>query len=252
MNFKNLGKRVVGLSFVLVPALALIGAAETNAEQKKLPKQVRALLAMTPSDHQAKVTLEDDDMEMTANLHTLNSFQEKHGLLGIVWNDIFLRAFVDKKTGETSYQVYFTYRGNAQTWPRLNQVNYEGPSGLQNANLDRIASDVDCTGSRYIGCTYTEVVGFDAPEPFLREIASKYQTDQLSGGAWKMRFKGQSGLDVDEVLLSAEVSGLLMAVDQYKVQRGIAPVANFKPEPKPDAEGAAEEMNENEAREAEL
>ncbi|MFI8667131.1 hypothetical protein ACIGGE_11905 [Qipengyuania sp. NPDC077410] len=252
MSLKNLVTRVVGLSFAFAPVLALTAPDAASAKQKKLPKQVRAVLAMTPEDHQAKVTLEDDDMEMTAKLHTLQSYQEKHGLLGIVWSDIFLRAFVDKKTGHTDYQVYFTFRGTSETWPRLNQVNYDSPSGLQNSNLDRIASDVDCTASRYTGCTFTEVVAFDAPEDLLWEVAKRYRADQSPPAAWRFRFKGQSGKNVDEGLLAAEISGLLMAVAQYKAQRGIGPVASDESEPTSEVGEPAENTTEGETTEAEL
>lgn len=203
-----------------VAALALASSGGIAAKEKKVPKQVRELLAMSPADHAARVTVSDDSMETVAKLHTQESFQEKRGLLGIVWNDVFLRAFVDKTTGRTSYQVYFTFRGVQSSWPRLASANYEGPEGLKSTDLDRLASDVDCAGSNlYGGCTYMEAVAFEVDEDLLRTIADRHGTGDA---VWRIRFKGQSGINIDEGLVPAEVAGLLARVDQYRSSRGLS------------------------------
>ena len=206
----------------LIIALVIGGlaASPASAQDKKLPKQLRALIAMTPEDHLKKVAIDDDAMEVVATLDTSGSFQEKHGLLRIVWSDIFLRAFIDKTTGTATYQVYFQFKGQPSAWPRLNTANYEKAGGLESASLQQIGSDVSCSG--YMGCTYTEVVVFEVGEDLLRDIASRYKPNDPN--AWRIRFKGQSGLDVDEGLVAGEVAGLLMAVDAYRTENGLEDV----------------------------
>lgn len=210
----------MGLRVFCGAAIAgLLAASPSVAKDKKMPKQLRQLVAMTPEDHLRQVSVDDDNMEVVATFDTSKSFQEKRGLLKIVWNDIFLRGFVDKQSGKTQYQVYFQFRGASRGWPRLNTANYQTAEGLKSAELRQIGSDVDCTASRYVGCTYTEVVTFPVEEELLRAIADEYAPDQAV--AWKIRFKGQSGIDVDEGLMAAEISGLLTAVDRYRAQNGL-------------------------------
>ncbi len=83
--------------------------------------------------------------------------------------------------------------------------------------MRQIGSDVSCSG--YLGCTYTEIVIFEVEEDLLRTIAARYQPNEPV--AWRIRYKGQSGLDVDEGLVAGEVAGLLMAVDAYRAEHGL-------------------------------
>ncbi|WP_374414889.1 hypothetical protein [Novosphingobium colocasiae] len=174
---------------------------------------------MTPQDWTASTRLQDDSLETSAQFDTQLGFQEKHGLLGIVWSDVFLRAFVNKKTGETTYQVYFATVTQAGGWPFFNRVNYEMPGGPEAAELTKVGSDVDCTASRYTGCTYTEHVLFSPSRETLDKVATTYVPNAVS--AWKMRLKGQSGQTLDMFMTPAEVQGLLLAVDGYKAKSGL-------------------------------
>lgn len=72
----------------------------------ELPGQARQLLAMTPQDFQKSASFKDDALEVAATITTEPGFQEKHGLLRLVWSDSFLRAFVNKKNGAVTYQLY--------------------------------------------------------------------------------------------------------------------------------------------------
>lgn len=196
-------------------AASVLLASPAVAKEKKQPKQVRELLAMSPEQHAERVATKDDRLEAVATLDTSQSFQYKYGLLRIVWDDIFLRAFVDKASLTTTYQVYFRLHRPVNTWPRLETVNFETTNGLRTEKLRSIGSDVDCSTERLTGsCTFTEVVVFEVEEALLREIAARYVPD--TDNAWQMRFKGQSGLDVDISMMPAEVGGLLLAVDNYK------------------------------------
>ncbi|MFC3097354.1 hypothetical protein [Alteraurantiacibacter palmitatis] len=189
--------------------------------QRDIPRQIRELVAMSPEQHAALVTLEDDDLEAEATFHTMRSFQERRGLLRVVWNDIFLRAYVEKRTGTPRYQVYFVFRGQAPSWPRLRTANVSSPDGLQVIDLRQVSSDVDCAGAGIYGqCTYTEHVVFDVGEDVLRSVAAAYSPNNFV--AWQMRFKGQSGIDVDEGLVSGEVAGLLQRVDAYRASRSFS------------------------------
>lgn len=199
--------------------VGLLAGAPVSAQQQ--PKQIRQLLAMTPADHARLVKIVDHDLETVAKFDTHASFQFKQGLLGVVWNDIFLRAFVDKTTGKLSIQTYFRFRGEASTWPRFEVANFRTPEGIQSADLDRIFSDVSCSGvSRYGGnCAYLEEAVFNIDEQLARNIAATYAVG--AGMPWAIRFKGQSGLNVDMEILPAEMAGLLKRVDDYRTTLGL-------------------------------
>ena len=72
----------------------------------KINKAARAYLALTPADVRSLVQIQDDGLDTVATLDTQPVFLEKKGLLGIVWNDNFVRAYVDKKTGKAIFQLY--------------------------------------------------------------------------------------------------------------------------------------------------
>jgi hypothetical protein len=196
------------LWFLMAAGILSAGSAGHSAE-KKMPKQLGKLLAMTPVDFRNAVSVRDDSMETSATFTTEQGFQEKRGLLGIIWNDLFLRAFIDKKSGRATFQLYARLRYVAPSWRFYRSANYETDTGLQSVETTKLGTDVDCQNSRLLGgCTYNEDVAFDVPEPLLRTIASKYSA--TTPGAWRIRFKAQAGQDTDDGLVPAEVAGLLI------------------------------------------
>lgn len=199
---------------VLVPAMA--GAAD------KLPKQAQKLLAMTPTDFANSAELKDDSLEVTATITTQPGFQEKRGLLKIVWNDNFLRAFVDKKTGAATYQLYqrIAYAGSG--WKFYQLANYETPTGPKSVEVLKIGTNVDCSMSNIMGgCTYTETIAFPVDVDLLKTIAASYAPGVI--GAWRFKFKSQSGEDYTDGMVPAEVAGLLQAVANYRTAKGLPP-----------------------------
>lgn len=203
--------------FAFVAAVSLAAVPAASAPKEKVSKQILRLRAMTPADHAAKVSLEDDPMDFLATFSTKDSFQWKEGLFKQVWSDIFLRAFVEKSTGETKYQVYFHFFQLAQQWPNFSSVNYASPQGLQRAELQQIGSDVDCsTMTLYRMCAYSEHLVFSVPEELLRHYAGTYTPNGADG--WALRFKAQAGDDGNIEILPGEIAGLLMRVDEYRAK----------------------------------
>ena len=175
--------------------------------------QLQTALSLSKEHFKNTATVKDDSLDTVATITTVNGFQEKRGLLGIVWDDNFLRAFIDKKTGKTSFQIYQVIYYQGSGWNFFQTVNFETPSGPQSKPVTVISRDVDCTGSRYSGCTYVEHVAFDVDESLLRTIAANYSPGQRAG--WKFKFAAKSGRDYNDGMLPAEVAGLLDKVDEY-------------------------------------
>jgi hypothetical protein len=209
------------MRFLLIVALATsLIASPSNAgdKPKKISKQLQQLLAMTPAEFQASATLKDDYLETAATITTQNGWQERQGLLKIVNNDAYFRAFIDKRTGQTKFQVYeyVTYVGD---WAFFNAVNYETENGPVSTELDVLGRDVGTCSKWLGGCEHTETVAFAVDEDLLRSIASRYVPGAKAG--WHYRLKAKSGVQRDEVFVAAEVGGLLAAVDAYKAQHGL-------------------------------
>jgi hypothetical protein len=207
---------LVGLLFAIL-SIAPVSAKEEK--KQKIPKQLQQLLAMTPADFGSKISIKDDSLETTAVISTVNGWQYKEGLLKLVNSDQFFRAFINKKTGATNYQVYqyVTYYGDG--WAFFNLVNYETPNGPESKELDVISRDVTSC-SAYVGCGHVEHVAFSVEESLLREAASKYQPGNAQ--IWRFRLKAKSGAERDEGFVPAEIVALLKAVDDYKISKGLA------------------------------
>jgi hypothetical protein len=199
----------------LLIILVLGGCAMASRES-----QLQTALSLTKEHFKNTASLKDDSLDTVATITTINGFQERRGLLGIVWDDNFLRAFIEKKSGKLTFQVYqvITYQGDG--WKTFQSVNFETPNGPQSKPLIAIKHNVDCTGSRYSGCTFVEHVAFDVDENLLRIIARNYSPGQPV--AWKFKLNAKSGEDYNDGILPAEVAGLLERVDEYVVGAGLS------------------------------
>lgn len=205
---------------LLAPALVNIMLAMSSpaSADSHTDKAAKVALALTPDHFRSTAKVSDDSLDTTATITTEAGFQDKRGLLGIVWNDNFLRAFVDKKTGTATFQVYqrIAYSGD---WRFYQQVNYETPDGPEAAEVTSIARDViGC--SAYGGCTHDEAFGFEVPETLLRRIATLYQPGAALG--WRFKYKAKAGDDWQDGMLPAEIVGMLQVVDAYRREHGLS------------------------------
>jgi hypothetical protein len=204
-------KTMVLVTFCAMSILAGCAASST---------QMQNAINLTKEHFRNTATVKDDSLDTIAIITTVNGFQEKRGLLGIVWEDNFLRAHIEKKSGRTSIQIYQVLTYQSSGWNFYQSVNFETPNGPESRTLTSIKRDVDCTGSRYSGCTYTEHVAFDVDESLLRIIAQRYKPGQPI--AWKFKFSAKSGKEFTEGMLPAEVAGFLETLDTYRAAKGIA------------------------------
>lgn len=140
------GEDLMNYGIALLLALALSGCTTTSRES-----QLQTALSLTKEHFKNTAMVKDDSLDTIATISTVNGFQEKRGLLGIVWEDNFLRAFIDKKTGKTSFQLYQVINYQGGGWNFYQTVNFETTSGPQSTPVTVISRDVDCTGSRYGG-----------------------------------------------------------------------------------------------------
>lgn len=206
--------------FLFVTALVLVAvssAAPALAETKQ-EKEIDRLFSLTPADFKNSALHNENDLDVVATITTEKGFQERRSLLNLVWEDTFLRAFINKKTGQTTYQVYSTIRHSGD-WRYYETVNYTLPDGtIAVAPLINIARNVGyCSASS--SCDLTEVVAFDVPETLLHKVAELYKAEDKTG--WKFKYNAKSGPQYMETITGAEVVGMLQAVDEYKKLKNV-------------------------------
>jgi hypothetical protein len=194
----------------LVCGLVCCGIPSVGLAQK-LTKQQRQFLALTPADFERTMTVKDDALDTVARFSTENGYQEKHGLLGLASFDNFLRAWVDKKSGETTFQLYewISYGGD---WRFYDRINYETPDGPDSKAVTVIDRSVN--GCSQFGCSFTEHLGFEVSEMLLRKIAASY--DPVTPKAWHFKFNSKAGVEFQDGVNAAEIVAILSAVDRYR------------------------------------
>lgn len=169
-----------------------------------------------PKEHfKTTATIKDDSLDTIAVIDTSRGFQIKKSLLNFWSDDNFLRAFIDKKSGEVTFQVYQSIYYRGTHWSNYELANYETFNAPESKVVTTINSDVHCDSlSSSNGCEYVENVGFDVDESLLRAIAKINPVGDPI--AWKFKFIAKSGVDYQSFMLPTEVAGLLDAVDEYK------------------------------------
>jgi hypothetical protein len=192
---------------ILMAALAMSSAVHAQ----KLTKAQRKAIAMSPAEVSMLATVRNDPLDTTIQVTTEPFYVEKNGLLKVVNGDNFLRAFIDKKTGDTKYQLYIWLNYSGE-WVFIDRLNYETPSGPEVATVHQVAREVLQCG-RY-GCTHQEHIAADIPEKVLRSVAA-----DAAGGVdrrWNFRLFGRSTEGHNGAILKTEAAGLLLAVERVK------------------------------------
>jgi hypothetical protein len=195
-----------GLVAAAVPGIALAN-----------PQLPGKLLAMSPEAFQSATTVLDDPLEFHATFSTQKAHREGWSLFSPEGHDNHLRAIVDKRTGETKYEVRtkVRYYGSQRAY---STAHFATPAGLQAAplTLERDGHDPCATNdnNNNFNCALTKTIAFELDEAAVRAIAAQYK----AGGQqpWAFKLKDDNGADIRTALAPAEAAGLLRAVDSYR------------------------------------
>lgn len=194
-------------SFILV--LGITGCAALDPYLNPNPQTSDAA-------HFEESTIVYDDGKFVT-FSTVYGQQNREG--SVVWDDNFFRGFIDKTTGQKSFQVYnvIYYSGNGRgDWRRYRQANYTVPTGQQVIATQNLGEREDCSALGLYGkCVYTEHVAFDLTEQLFQQIA---QNDS-SNVQWMYQLIPQQGDVYPDSLLSAEAAGLLNRMAAYRMER---------------------------------
>lgn len=173
---------------------------------------------LTEDHFRRTATVTDGDLETAAIISTLYGWQPNPNLLVGRVSDTYLRAFIDKKSGATQFQVYtwIRYPGD---WRDYRQSNYQTADGLKVAAVTNLGQvNVDCS-LRAVGCVYLDQLGFTITESDLRKLRSTYSA--TPSFIWRYKLKARNGPDYDGEITVAEIGGLLARVDQYRREKNM-------------------------------
>jgi hypothetical protein len=213
----------------IILAAMLSGAAAAAAPQsaddlryekiEPSPKQMAKLQALTPEGVAAGVEIHDDDLETVATITTVKAYQSNGAFTDRVRSDNFLRAFVDKRTGEVRYQLYQSVSYN-YVYRNFTGVNYASSDGPRTAPVTVIDHEVVACMGGADHCSYKDTIGFDVSEAQLRWVAGQY----VAGNSpfWRFKFRSQAGMDWEDRIAPAEAAGVLEAVRRYLAKHGVS------------------------------
>ena len=189
----------------IAAAVALCLAAAGAAPAKDPP-----LLSLTAEHFRGTATLETDPHDDKVVISTQKGFVDYSGPLHMVWHDEFLTALIDKHTGEKSFQVHeqVTYNGN---WRYYQHASYQAAGGTRAVPTSQISKEVlNCA----VGdCIYTEHIAFPVDEELLRQVAAAYVPGKPA--IWPFKVLPKTGPAYAGGLSNAEITGLLLKVDEY-------------------------------------
>jgi hypothetical protein len=168
-----------------------------------------ALTSLGMQHFRDTAVIQQNPVDVTTSISTENGFVKHSGPMRMVWNDEYLTAVIDHKTGQKSFQVHAwtIYSGN---WRSYATASYQTPDGPKSVPLNKIGKEVaNCAVGE---CTYTERVAFSVDEEMLRRLAAAGAPGDFA--VWTYTLSAKTGPDFRGELSSAEIAGLLAKVDE--------------------------------------
>lgn len=194
----------------------MLALAPSAYAYERLP---RALAALSPADFAGQVEITEDSAGISVTLSTRQGYARGRVVQGAHVDDVHLRAVVDRASGRVTWQVWHdlvTVRRHRDV------VSVEYTSGGQVQTARPIAVDHSlgqCPPTDGAGfCNRITRIGFELPEPAVREAAASY--DVRSQRPWRLHFRDASGRDVTSGIAPAEAAGLIAAVEAHRNRAG--------------------------------
>lgn len=191
-------------------------AASAGAQSSKAEQQALALVNRPVEEVEALIKTEGDFLNPRIEISSHGATQiVNKGLLGSTTNEnSFLRAFIDKKTGQVSAQIYHVARYGGRGWHFFHRATYETQGGIKEVETIKAGSDVDC--SRY-GCTHYEDLIIPVEFSELEAAAAKFDPSNAAVGV-RYRLFGQSGETIDDAVPGNEIAAFVNVVRRAAVK----------------------------------
>ncbi len=199
-------KKLIQIGVLPLLALILMSCANSGLD---FGKSTEKLEALTLDDVYECTTILDDDLETAVLYSTKPCHVTKHGLLGIEWHDILIRALKHKKTGVTIYAIRIV--NFAKDWEFLYQMNYKFGEDLISSEGVEVHTEVQCANGE---CVHQEIVDFIVSEDYLADLNARY--DEIKGNLITFRVQKKKAMNADWQLSAAEIVGLYRTVSKSK------------------------------------
>jgi PDZ domain len=172
-----------------------------------------SLLSLGMEHFRDTATVADDPAKGLTTISTERGFVQSSGPMGMVWNDEFLKAVIDDKTGRKSFQIEVstTYGGARRAYPGADLGGMGGPNTVV-PTLVKTETANCATGE----CMYTDHLVIPIEEGLLRQLAAGYVPGKPVLSTYRLIAKG--GIGYRGELSNAEIAGLLVKVDGYAAE----------------------------------
>lgn len=196
------------LFFGLAMVAMLASPAAANAPA--VPKQ---LAKMDAEAFRSAAGVDDDDLEFATIISTRDGFRKEWRVNGSTWVDSHIEAHIDKRTGDTRFEVHqaLRYHGSQRQYDMVHFERNDGTLVAQPLDLARRGDDTMCPNSEFNGdCSLTMKLVFSVDEAQLKAAMTREE-------GWDLKFKGQPDGkgDLRIRIVPAEIKGLLLAVEDY-------------------------------------
>lgn len=196
--------------------IAALIVTPVHAGPAKLEKQIMALLHRQPAELEPLVKVQGDglDPRITVSSYGATQIVSKGWIASTTIEDSFLRAFIDKKTGAVSAQIYHIASYGGKNWHFYQSATYQAPDGLKETQISRIDSDVNCYRH---GCAYQEQMVFPIEFSMLEAMAVKFNpANPLNGLAYRVFAK--SGERIDAAIPENEIVAFVNVVNRARAK----------------------------------
>jgi len=199
------------LIFVLIAPLVLVACTPMKLSQPSLADEYSRVMSLDKQHFLDAITVKDDQFEEVAVLDTRKGYIQNWPLGAGLTHDVFLRGFINKRTGERKYQVYVIINHHSESWLFPYQANYGRP--LRSVMADKIHSEVkNCV--RSTSCFFIEHATFYVEEKELLRMRTLSPED-IATKTWQFKLKTKKGQDVLNGFNANEILALLEFMETY-------------------------------------
>ena len=212
---------------------ALAIASQASAKPSKIEVQIAEQLKRTPAQIEPLIKVVGDRMDPRIEISSYGASQivNKGWIASTTFENAFLRAYINRKTGNVTAQIYHVESYSGSGWNFYNRASYQAPSGLQETPVERVGSDVNCYS---YGCSYVEDLIIPLDFEMLEGIAAAYDSGAQVIGL-QYRLFAQSGMKMDGGLPANEIIAFVHVVQRAK---GDLPIVTPTPPVAPPAKEA--------------
>lgn len=182
------------------------------AKQSDLEK-AEAILRRPPETLEPSILVKGDrlDPNITVSTYGVTQVRVKGFVLNYDDESSFLRAFIDRRSGEVTAQIYHVAKHGGD-WNFYRTATYSLPDGLKQVETLAAGSDVKCQSW---GCSFQEDVIIPIPFAALADKAAHFNpASPFNGIAY--RLFGQTGVTIDGVVPENELVAFVHVVERAR------------------------------------